>query len=407
MKPLGHVILVAAGMLLASGVYGQNTSADDSPRPSRSDAEKKRPATVLRLARSVDGLKFTPTGQVLLQNASSPDLTRLPNGDLIAVFDYKPNSSKNSPAVMCQSRSTDGGRSWSRPAPIRLSGEDGRPVRGRHGDLVPLSDGYYRLYFVTDVVTDTTGDNGASNEQRRVSTVIRSAITRDGDHYKLDDHVSAAFPGAADVHPTVVVFDQRVHLYTALVPLDSASRGNASGDEQGFAVRHFVSRDGRRFDRLVRAVRTHAEFVGAVTRAGKKLRAYVSDDRGIRSLVSQDGKDWPIEPGVRLAGGRDPAVARLKDGSFLMLYAADLDEDARRSTQLALAGRRIRDQRQVSAEQTRDDILGDDAKADVAMPGQLAAGDTSSELGSLAAGGRGFISCRRWSPAWVNCRSSR
>ncbi|MCH7872608.1 MAG: hypothetical protein IID33_12995, partial [Planctomycetes bacterium] len=53
---------------------------------------------------------------------------------------------------------------------------------------------------------------------------------------------------------------------------------------------------------------------------------YVTSNDGIVSFVSADGREWAREPGVRLSRGWDPAVTRLADGTYLMLYCDVFDE---------------------------------------------------------------------------------
>ena len=58
------------------------------------------------------------------------------------------------------------------------------------------------------------------------------------------------------------------------------------------------------------------------------MRLYACDNQGIISLAAMERRGWQPEAGVRLAGGSEPAVARLTDGSFLMLYSVSSQQSA-------------------------------------------------------------------------------
>jgi len=275
-------------------------------------------ATVLRLARSEDGLTFTDSGVVFLQRAAGPDLVVLPRGHVLALFDYAVGNDPAGPTVIAVSRSDDNGRSWSPARPIRLKGRGAKGIHARHGDLVPMLSGRFRLYF--------SSATGASRKAKRPTgssgvTMIRSAVTWNGIDYHVDGRTRIRLRGAGDVHPVVGRLSPsagagtRFHLYVAAPPFVPSP-----------STHHFVSRDGRRFARLKTTHTPGAGFIGSIITADRGLRAFVSSDRGIGSLTSRNGRKWVAEGGLRLASGWDPAVVRLKDGSYLMLYCAPRDE---------------------------------------------------------------------------------
>ncbi|UCE61498.1 MAG: hypothetical protein JSU63_07065, partial [Phycisphaerales bacterium] len=80
-----------------------------------------------------------------------------------------------------------------------------------------------------------------------------------------------------------------------------------------------------------------ASFMGSAVAISKGVRAYISGDDGIRSFISQDGRRWKPEPGLRLAGAWDPAVIKLRDGSYMMIYCASAETQQPTSTQLVSA----------------------------------------------------------------------
>ncbi len=281
-------------------------------------------ATVIRVARSQDGITFTDTGEVLLQHAAAPDLEVLPNGDLLTIFDFAGSDGSWEPTVMAASRSRDEGRSWSRAGAIRMrvGGARGRTLHARHGDMIRDRSGRFRLFFFANV----DRKNGHSRGRANGMGVVRSAVTLNGLDYYVDRRTLIRLPAMGEAHPMATRVGTRIHLF--------AAEGHADTDPEKARAEHFVSRDGRRFVHLRPSRTPEVNFLGSIVTVREGLRAYVSSEAGVRSLVSRDARDWVPESGLRLAGGWDPAVARLKDGSYLMLYCAPLDAEASATEQL-------------------------------------------------------------------------
>ncbi|MCH7700811.1 MAG: exo-alpha-sialidase [Planctomycetes bacterium] len=305
--------LIVPLLPIVAAVAGPPEERDHASRQAHGPGERDTLPSVIRVAGSDDGLSFSDSGKVFLGNAAAPALIQLPNGHLIAVFDYLRGPPGKQTVVMGVSRSTDRGKSWSRPMPLRLSSQRGGPIRGRHGELVPLAEGWFRLYFTAD--SEPARDPG--ERQSEGAVVIRSAVTRDGMRYHLDDSVHARLTDGVDVHSTGVVIEGRVHLFATMMSDARSSQGVES------LTRHLVSDDGRRFRPVAHESPANVDFIGSIVQIGERLRAYVSDSRGIRSLVSENGIDWTLEADVGLAGGSDPAVILMADGGYLMLYVDD------------------------------------------------------------------------------------
>ena len=270
--------------------------------------------TVLRVARSADGLTFQDTGEVFMERASAPDVERIGGDRLIAVFDSAEEGSDSS--RLSVSRSDDGGKTWSPRREIRIKGlRDGR-VHVSHGDLVRIGRGSWHLYFAARY-----SDRGSA---RRVTHLIQSAKTRNGVDFVLDRGVRLRAKTKGDPYPMAVSFGRRIHLYFE-EGARASSRSNARGQRRD--VRHMISRGGDRFASLRSVDVSGVRFVGSAVPLPKGIRVYVTSETGIASFVSADGREWAREPGVRLDHGWDPAVTRLADGTFLMLYCDVLDED--------------------------------------------------------------------------------
>src|SRR2546425_2306368 len=116
-------------------------------------------STLLRFATSADGLTFADTGDALIQGAAAPDLVRLPSGNLLAIFDCAPSSRHADRMLMAVCRSSDDGRTWSAPRPVRLRGGGSNGLHGGHGDLLVMPDGRLRLYFSTRVQQRAVGSD--------------------------------------------------------------------------------------------------------------------------------------------------------------------------------------------------------------------------------------------------------
>ncbi len=274
--------------------------------------------TVLKFARSQDGISFTETGKVFLARAAAPDLVVLPGGDLLALFDYAAGDDPGRPTTLAVSRSNDHGRSWSMARSIRLGRTQGRVRGARHGDLVVMPDGSLRLFFAKPFRRAGTKPGGKGRDV----TYIFSAVTRNGLDFRVDGATRIRVTGTSDAHTTCAWFRSRLHLFA-----DRLGRSSAGSRSQQRGVEHLVSRDGRRFAPLRPQEIRGVDFVGSIVSLERGIRAYVSSATGIRSFISTNARDWKAEPGLRLAGGWDPAVVQLNDGSYLMLYCKMLVAD--------------------------------------------------------------------------------
>jgi hypothetical protein len=301
-------VCFSLGVVSGQSALAQPPDADD----------RAKETTVLRLARSPDGLRFTPVQQVFLRNASSPDLDRLSDGTLLAVFDVRCDGDAGETRIGAAT-SKDDGRSWSPVKRIKISDRTGSPVRARHADVLPLSDGRVRLYFTTDAPkTRRVGD-----EKPTPACMIRSAIARDGGRYRVEPDIGLRFHDLPDAFAAAIYFKCRTHLYVS-PGVPSRADKDVKADN---SVRHAIARDGRRFARVAPIDIEDGVSIGSIVLLNDGLRAYGSCEKGIRSMASDDGAKWKLEPGVRLPRASYPAVTRLKDGSYLMLYASLADRE--------------------------------------------------------------------------------
>lgn len=316
--------LLSAMMLVwlfaSSSILGQAPQS----RPS------SEPRSVIRIAQSADGLEFTDSGKVLVAGASRPDLIRLANGELLAIFEQPGTSPDNFDiAVTC---SRDDGKAWLRARQIRLIGAD-NDMEVSSPELVVMPNGLVRLYFVTHEQVRIPSEQPVIKRQvvrMRSATraVIRSAVTRDGLEYKLDQRVRILLPDDVDeVRLSAFWTDKNIVLL--------ASRRDATGNNKGTRqnVWQWLSTDARAFVAGER-VRFEGE-PGHVQRLDRHhWRMYSAIGGEVRSRMSNDGVRWRDEA-ICMRVASDASVAPLSDKSFIMLFESQMSGQLAGVSQLA------------------------------------------------------------------------
>lgn len=361
------------------------------PNPSRPGQPAADGETALRLARSSDALTFHPMDGVILRNVRSPALTAAGDGGVIVVFDYVPDGAQRDAAVMCFIRSPDRGRTWSRPQPVRIEDAGGRPVRGRGGVLVRLAPRYHRLYFVEPArpaaqenSAVTTGDAGggpatgpgtsdkALSAAPAPAAAVRSAVSGDGERFRLDDNPALSLPQAGGVALAAAVVESRVHLFATVLPPGQRNPAGETLPQAAPIVRHGVSSNGRQFDAMPGAIRALPGAITGILATDGRLRAFGADEHGVWSAMSRDGDDWTLDPENRMAGALEASVARLDDRTVLMAYTTALDDAARQAPELAMWGGR--DDRRPYTDAAR-------SKEGSAAEGEMPAGSNDAATG--------------------------
>lgn len=266
------------------------------------------PGRLLRIAESEDGLSFTDTREVFLENASAPDLVRLPDQDLLAIFDYHDPDAPQNPPVLAVCRSSDDGASWSGPYPIRNQGTPSDGLQLRFGTLVVMPTGLVRMFCLG---VEPSGDPSHGGFER----YIASAVTRNGLDYVMDPAVRIPIQGSARAQPTAAWAGGRLELFI------TARREPGEAYRTGGTVFRYSSLDGRLFEPTDRL--RLVGLIGSIVVPEKhRFRLYFSYRNEILSMGSLNGIHWGHEPGVRLKNASDAAVIQLRDGRFWMLYVA-------------------------------------------------------------------------------------
>ncbi len=298
-------------------------SAFEPPRPpmpqGSSPADRPWNRDVHRWT-STDGTIFRDAG-VAIPRAGVPCVIDDWTGRLVAVFQWFPFDDRAAFDRIAFSTSTDGGRTWSPPARIAVDGLPGDLQRPFDPTIVRLRNGRFRLYF-------TSSPRGAPGRDPRLGPppmrpAIYSAIGDTPGRFTMETGVRSPDAGAGVVDASVVRFRGRWHLFAH--PHGGGARG---------AGYHAVSEDGLDFRRVEDVVVPGGQWIGNAFAESDELLRYFGAAMGapggsgsVWSGRSRDGMEWTREPGPRARGG-DASVARLRDGSYLMLVVGDLRSDA-------------------------------------------------------------------------------
>lgn len=276
----------------------------------------------LWLATSSDGLTFTKD-KLLVEHVGVPNLLLTSSGVLIATYQYFSYDDPENPdtyGLIAYSLSEDDGETWTGPVLVTITGLPEATTSGKQGEvfvthavdptLVELSDGSLRLYFTYQEVDEDWPHPV-------------SAINTDGDisgtfTYEEDSGIDSE-EEAALLDPAVVYFDGLWHYYTWNVAQQGMGNDGPTtvADIDNY---HGTSEDGLTFT-LEDPITLDMGFLGQAVVIDGGIRFYGTGNGGIVSAFSSDGYTFEMDEGSRLqAGGGDPGVAQLDDGSFVMIY---------------------------------------------------------------------------------------
>jgi prepilin-type processing-associated H-X9-DG protein len=277
-------------------------------------SREKTPASVdvadqgLRMARSDDGIRFRDAGPAIgAADAADPSLAQLPDGQLLAIFDV-PAGTGRPETVLALSRSRDNGRSWSAPQPLQIPRPRTAHWRPAGGQIVVMPDGTVRLYFVNGhpALPQPVASPGATTPS--APPTIHCAVTRDGVNYRLDEGFQMPPSDARRERPVLLRATEDIHLFLTAV-------GRDCGGE------HWLSADGRRFHPAPGPLPVELAGLRSVVAAGSGYAAYLVTPGGVRRCFSKDARTWTADAGLCVTGPWEPAVTRLRDGSWVMLLA--------------------------------------------------------------------------------------
>ncbi len=295
------ILLVLIGSLMGT-VMAQEPLTSDFQPPQGADMQspEESPGRFrLLTATSEDGLTFTPTGNLIMDQANVPDMVLDENGRLFLYFTgWQLGDRQNVTAVAI---SDDLGKTWVFKY-LQLEGFDRAPLVDP--DIVLLPDGTFRL-FGTSVISQ--------NPANKLGIVYAEGT--DGIHFtKMGTALEA--PDSTIDSTTFFVGDQW-HMLT--LP-------TRNGD-----LLYSTATDGKTFT-FQNTLKFGNYFMsnGIEVEGGFRLFGFSIPDKVFGSFFSADGLSWKKEDGIRMAYDpasplegqyiKDPAIQQLPDGTYLMVY---------------------------------------------------------------------------------------
>lgn len=287
----------ASSVAVASPTPAPATASDfQPPTGAQPGAEAEAPGSFrIQSARSTDGLTFVPTGTIISDQANVPDMAVDASGRIWLYYTGGQVGTRDNTVAVAVS--SDRGASWTYryvnvPDTLQHAGDP---------DVILLGDGTWRMFLTTHVGTN-------------IGVVCLESAN--GIDFSL---VGTAFssPGH-DLHDsTTYRVGNTWHILT-LQDMQPTQRHGTSSDGRSFVVG----------DTLPFKVNGE-DFIASnpvPIDGGLRMYGFVPVTHEIHSFTSTDGANWTLEPGVRLAPSgteiKDPAVVRLADGTWLMVYVA-------------------------------------------------------------------------------------
>lgn len=292
---------------------------DSQPATTKPSTTGKRPRWVpgypgpwdaaLHVARSKDGLTFKPTAKPLIRFADAPTLAWLPDGRLLAVFKYYSRADRHRFGGLAFAYSNDKSKTWSKVKPLEIERLKRRLGPPRGPALAVRPDGGLQLVFVCKDRKDRRRVLIAEAKPRRDRDSVDEKTSSESPNFKLTGRLEPVEDNVPIDDPAVLYIGDKCHLFGTLTEV--------AGQRY-----HGISRTGRRCERLDNLHVADVGTQGNAINIKDGYRFYATSAAGILSATSPDGLKWSRDGGLRLTGNdvSDPAVARLKDGTYLMLY---------------------------------------------------------------------------------------
>lgn len=279
----------AVFFLTASNLFGQ------FPRPPMGGFQDGPVNDETYLAWSEDGLNWNADPEPVFEHASVPDILVRSNGEFLLYWiDF--SKMGDEPIEFIGFSSSQDGRSWAERDQVLINGLSAE--KAVDPCVEELENGDLRMYYF-----------GAFMPMQGGSHQIFSAISRDGGRTFIEEE-SIRFEAPQITDPDVVQKpDGTWIMYLS----------------QGTQTLIATSRDGLHFEDT--GVIVYGGGVpGAAVLDDGRVRLYVTSRGGIRSLISDDGISFTLEPGVRISSTQeapivaDPSVGRAGTGQWVMAF---------------------------------------------------------------------------------------
>lgn len=254
----------------------------------------------LKMAISADGKSFGPIS-VFQDSAGVPSLCRKNRDTLMAVFQWfrGPQGSPTWDRVAVKYSYNDG-MTWTEPMPIQVHGLPAGYQRPFDPTLVPFAKDSFRLFYSSSRQMPTPGQDSIID--------CHSAWTSNGLDYYFESGARVDEANKRVIDPAVVQFKGMWH-YAA-----------PKGAPQDGAF-HFISSDGLSFSKVpdIMSDALHNWTGNYLVADTSELRFYGSGTK-IWYNSSSNGGVWSGYQETNISQGGDPAVVRLNNDSFLMVY---------------------------------------------------------------------------------------
>jgi hypothetical protein len=238
------------------------------------------------------------------ERAGVPTLTRLADGRLLAAHQHFPADFGSGFDKVAVRFSEDGGRTWSAPQIIHLTGLPEGMRFPFDPTLVTLPDGRIRLYFT-------------SIKGRRLDAsppAIYSAISRDGVAYEFEPGVRFAVGGRIVIDCAVVLHRGVFHLFAP----DNGSTGTGEPESRDGIGYHATSSDGLAFQRVADVESPGRRRWRGSAQSDGQVITFFGTGMGLWLATSEDAATWKLAPELRVRGA-DPGAVASRDGGFIVV----------------------------------------------------------------------------------------
>lgn len=292
-------------------LQGEFTPCSGFGEPVENEQGKIGPwASRLMIAFSEDGLNFTRTNQIFADQSDVPDVLIMPNGEIRAYFvTMCPDEVRNQIVVAVSKDAVN----WVYKKVILTNMDEIQPIAvDPTVEFTP--QGQIRLYFTSSPAYPDS------------SPQSYSAISKDGYTFEMESGPRFGVEGAHVLDPTVLQIGDTWHYFGGGMPGINYHATSPDG-------LNFTRQDDLQIDRFLfangLAVEGGYRYYGFVQEPGTPVAS-------IYSVFTDDGITWQLDDGVRLEvdesaglesyGVKDPAVAQLPDGRYLMIYSTVIPE---------------------------------------------------------------------------------